>query len=73
MSDSRTIRILDPRERKQQDGEYQITKSFIIYFSPNIIWIITVKMGWVVHVACMDMRHLCKFLVRNPEGKRPLR
>jgi hypothetical protein len=45
MSESRTVRILDPRDRKQQDGEYQIIRSFIIYSSPNIIWIITINMG----------------------------
>jgi hypothetical protein len=27
---------------------------------------------WIGHVACM-MRNACKILVRNPEGKRPLR
>jgi hypothetical protein len=45
MSESRTIRILDPRDRKQQNGEHKIIRSFIIYSSPNIIWIITINMG----------------------------
>jgi hypothetical protein len=45
-----------------------------LYSSPNIVLAINSRrMRWVGHVAHMGERGgVCRFLVRKPEGKRPL-
>jgi hypothetical protein len=44
-----------------------------LYSSPNIIRIInTRRIIWAEHVAQMGNRNAYRFLVRKPEGKRPL-
>jgi hypothetical protein len=44
-----------------------------LYTSPSIIRLIkSRRLKWAGHVARMEKRNLCKILVENPEGKRPL-
>ena len=45
-----------------------------LYCSPNIVWVIkSRRMRWAGHVARMgEERGVYRFLVRKPEGKRPL-
>jgi hypothetical protein len=45
-----------------------------LYTSPNIVRVISRRMRWAVHVACMgkDGRGVYRALVGMPEGKRPL-
>jgi hypothetical protein len=46
-----------------------------LYTSINIITVIkSRRMRWVGHVACMgEMKNTYKILIREPEGRRPLR
>jgi hypothetical protein len=44
-----------------------------LYSSPNIIRIIKLRMRWSGHVAGIgEKRNMCRLLIGNPEGKRPL-
>jgi len=37
-----------------------------LYYTQDIIRVIKQRIGWVAHIACMDMRNTCNILVRKP-------
>ena len=44
-----------------------------LYCSPNILWVIKLRMRWTGHVACMGQRRgVYRVLVGKPERKKPL-
>jgi hypothetical protein len=69
-------RIFGP-QRDEVTGEWRklhSEKLRILYSSPNIIrQIKSSRMRWAGHVTRMrEERNVCKILMGNPEGKRPL-
>ena len=70
-----TRRIFGP-ERDDVTGEWRKLHNdelYVLYCSPNIIWMIKSSMGWAVHVARIGHRRVAyRVLVGMPDGKRPL-
>jgi hypothetical protein len=69
-------RVFGPK-RDEVTGKWGILRNEELnnlYSTPNIIRLIkSRRMRWVGHVACMgERRGAYKFLVVEPEGKRPL-
>jgi hypothetical protein len=64
-------RIFGPKRDETGGGENCIMGS--LYSLPSIIRIIkSRRIGWAGHVVHMGARNTYRFLVRKPEGKRPL-
>jgi hypothetical protein len=66
--------MFGPKRDEQENRESCTLGNFISYSSPNIIrQIKSRRMRWVGHVARIgEERKVCRVLVGNPEGKRPL-
>jgi hypothetical protein len=68
-------RILGPK-REKVTGEWrklQNEELNDLYCSPNIVWVIKLRMRWAGHVASMgERRGVYRVLVGKPKGKRPL-
>jgi hypothetical protein len=75
--ENRVLRRIFGPKRDEVTGEWRKLHNEEIndlYCSPNIIRvIISRRMRWARHVACMgERRSVCRVLVGKPEGKRPL-
>jgi hypothetical protein len=75
--EDRVLRRIFGPQRDEVTGEWRklhSEKLRILYSSPNIIrHIKSSRMRWVGHVARRrEERNVCKILMGNPEGKRPL-
>jgi hypothetical protein len=67
-------RIFGPKRDEIIGGWRTVSKEEVhnLYSSPNIIRMITSRIKWTGHVACVGKRNAYKILVGNPKGKRPL-
>jgi len=58
-------RIIGPKRDKVTSEWRKLyhEEPYDLYSSPNIVWVIKSRMGWVVHVACMggEKRHIQGF------------
>jgi len=75
--ENRVLRRIFGPKRDEVSGEWKKLHNEEIndlYCSPNIIWvIISRRMRWARHVACMgEKRVVCRVLVGKPEGRRPI-
>jgi hypothetical protein len=74
--ENRLLRIFGPKTDGVMGGWRKLHNEELhhLYSSPSIIRIIkSRRMRWAEHVARMgEKRNVCRLLVRNPEGKRPL-
>jgi hypothetical protein len=77
VSENRVLRRIFGRKRDEVTGEWRKLhneKPHNLYSSPDIIrQVNSRRMRWAGHVARMgEERKVYKYLVRKPEGKRPL-
>ena len=75
--ENRVLRRMLGPERDEVTGEWRKLHNEELndlHCSPNVVRVIrSRRMSWARHVARMgERRGVCRVLVRNPEGKRPL-
>jgi len=74
--ESRTLRRIFGTKRGEVTREWRKLHNEELndlYSSPNIVWVIKLRMRWARHIACMgERRGVYRVLVGKPEGKRPL-
>jgi hypothetical protein len=74
--EKRVLRKIFGSKRDDVRGEWRQLhneKLNDLYSSLNIFWVITSRIGWAGHVACMvEKKSVYRVLVGKPEGKRSL-